>query len=328
MKLLNKMSIFLSAPLCCFATQKAQISHPQPEVPFELWLTGPFLSPTAVNMEPRHPAIEPAIAGFAIYGQYNDDWKMEKEPTIWAINPILDYQFGITDRIGIEVLVPYIFNYRDGKTFDHFQDTIVNLGFQLADDIKDTWVPDFRLLIQTLFPSGNFHRLDPDLFGLDQTGQGAIQTGFELAFQKLFYLPNGFFMLHWSFGYLYPQETKIEGFNAFGGGFDTKGTLRPGETFIAFLSGEYAFTSHWVFAIDFQFFHQTKTSEFRGRLGIDRLGNEAKVGLDPVTQIAATPSIEYNFTSHTGMLFGTWFTIAGRNASAFASLFFALIHIF
>lgn len=328
MKLYKTILLILLIPICCFAKQKIRVHHPGVKIPYEPWFTGMLISPIPINMQPGHPAIEPALLFFSIYGDYDDDWKLKREKTIWAISPVLDVEFGITDRIGVEIFASYIINYQDGKKFDHFQDTLVNLGFQLADDIKDSWVPDFRLLLLALFPSGKFHRFDPDLFGLDQTGQGAIQLGFQFAFQKLFYLPKNFFLLNGGFGYLYPFDANVKGFNAFGGGFETKGKIRPGETLVAYLGGEYSLNQRWVISLDSEFFYQTETSSFRGKLGTTRLGEIAEIGLPPKTQISLNPFVEYNFNAHSGLLMGTWFTIAGRNTPAFAAILLAYLYIF
>nr|NGX26738.1 hypothetical protein [Chlamydiota bacterium] len=278
--------IILLLPSLLLARQKVKITHPGVEIPYEPWFTGPLLAPTAVNMEIGHPAIEPFLFVFNTYGKYDSSWKLKNETTIWAINPLVDFQFAVTKRTGVEVIASFVTNIKDGQSKTHFEDTILLLGYQVSDDKKDSWVPDFRFLFQTIFPSGNYHQLDPILEGIDATGQGAYFFGPNLSFQKLFYLPENFFVLHWSFGYFYPTKTKIKNHNAYGGGFGTKGTIRPGQIFLAFLSGEYSFNQRWGFAFDLQFFHQTKTTDFNGRAGITTTGEPGTVGLPAATQIA------------------------------------------
>lgn len=293
-----------------------------------LGLRAPLLTPTPINMQPGHPAIEPSITISNVYGRYDSNWKCNNEKDIWSIIPLIDFQFGITERTGIEVIASFVTNIQGSKTFTHLEDTLVLFGYQVSNDQKDSWVPDFRLFLQTLFPSGKHDKLDLVNNGIDVTGQGAYFVGPNLSFQKLFYLKNNFFILHWSLGYLFPTRAKIHGVNAYGGGIGTHGNIRPGHSIQAFLAGEYSFNPHWVFAMDMVFLHQTKTSRFKGELGVTSTGKPASVGLPSSTQLSITPSLQYNLNSHSGFLFGSWTTIAGRNSEAFASCFLAFLHVF
>ena len=318
----------LLLPTLLLARQKVKVIHPDTEVPYEPWLTGSLLAPTAVNMELGHPNFYAFVGGFGIYGRYDSSWKFQKEPTIWAINPVVDFQFATSKRTGIEVVGSYIINYRDGERTSHFQDTLLLFGYQVSDDQMDSWIPDCRLTFRTLFPTGRFDQLDPVIEGIDATGQGAYFYGPALSCQKLFYLPESFFMLHWSFGYFYPSKAKIKNHNVYGGGFGTRGTIRPGQIFIGFLSGEYSWSQRWVFAFDIQVLHQTKTTDFNGTPGITPSGEVGTVGLSASTEIALAPAIEYNLSANSGFLFGAWFTIAGQNTEAFAAAALAYSYIF
>ena len=95
--------IFL--PGLLFGSQKKNVVHPGMEVPYYPWFTGPLLAPTSINMEPGHPAIEPSVTIFWNYGDYTDDWKLEKGNSSVTINPYVDFQFAITERTGIELQV-------------------------------------------------------------------------------------------------------------------------------------------------------------------------------------------------------------------------------
>lgn len=291
------------------------------------WFTGPFLAPTPINMKPGHPAIEPTVTIFKTYGTYNSKWKLEGKTNIWSINPLVDFQFGITDSYGIEILASCITNIRNGKNSTHLQDSIVFLGHQISNDRKGSWVPDCRLLIQTIFPTGKYQKLSPRMQGIDSTGFGSFQIGPVLAFRKLFYLPNNFFSLRGSIGYLFPHRVFVKGLNAYGGGFGTKGKVYPGQSLIAFFSGEYSLNQHWVLAFDSEFFFQKK-SKFSGGRGTILTGGIANVGLPSSTQISFAPEIEYNFSQRSGLLAGIWFTVAGKNSAAFTSAFVAYVHIF
>lgn len=316
-------------PIFAFAHLNGGASIPPQEDQFAYipWFTGPLLAPTPINMKPGHPAIEPSVTIFNIYGKYSSSWELKSQKTMWAINPLVDFQFGITDDIGIETLVSFISNFKNGQSFSFFQDTTVLFGYQVSNDVKDSWIPDFRLILQETFPSGKYQKLNPQKQGIDSTGFGSFQTGPVLAFRKLFYLPHNFLSLRWSIGYLFPSTVHVKGFNTYGGGYGTKGKVKPGQTMTAFFSGEYSINKHWVLAFDTEFLYQRK-SHFSGKRGISPLGETAAVGLPSSVQISFAPELEYNFTSLSGLLAGIWFTVAGKNSAAFASTFLAYVYVF
>lgn len=329
MQQIRFLLLFLLAPILLLSREGPEDLIPsRTPIPYDPWFTGPLLAPTPVNMKPGHPAIEPSITFFCTYGIYDSSWKLEKQDNTWSINPLVDFQFGITDNTGIEIIASTITNIKEGKNSTHFQDTLILFGYQVSNDQKDSWVPDCRIFLQELFPSGKYDRLDPNKQGLDLTGEGSYQTGPAIAFRKLFYLTNHFFSLRWSVSYLFPSKVKVHGFNAYGGGFNTSGKIRPGQTLIAFLSGEYSINQHWVFAFDTEFFYQRKSSSFSGNPGTVATGEVAQIGLPSSTQISFAPEIEYNFNPSSGLIFGAWFTIAGKNSSAFAAIFFTYLYIF
>ena len=319
----------LLAPIVAFAAGALSTSytHSENQLIYTPWFTGPLLAPTPINMQPGHPAIEPSLTVFNTYGKYNSHWKLKKQDTTWAINPLIDFQFGITNNLGIETLVSFISNFKNGKSASHFQDTTILFGYQVSNDIKGTWVPDFRLILQETFPTGNYQKLDPAKQGIDSTGFGSFQTGPVLVFRKLFYLPHSFFSLRWSIGYLFPSTVNVKGFNTYGGGYWTKGKAKPGQTLTAFLSGEYSINQRWVLAFDTEFLAQGK-SHFTGKSGVNVTGGIASTRLPSSVQISFAPEVEYNFTKSSGLLAGVWFTVAGKNSAAFASAFLAYVHVF
>jgi hypothetical protein len=320
---------FLLAPIIVFAVGPPSPSSNPAESPliYTPWFTGPLLAPTPINMKPGHPAIEPTVTLFNTYGRYNSNWKLKKQDSTWAINPLIDFQFGITNNLGIETLVSFISNFKNGRSASHFQDTTVLFGYQVSNDIKGSWVPDFRLILQETFPTGNYQKLDPSKEGIDSTGFGSFQTGPVLVFRKLFYLPHSFFSLRWSIGYLFPSTVKVKGFNTYGGGYGTEGKVKPGQTLTAFLSGEYSINQRWVLAFDTEFLAQRK-SHFTGKSGVNNIGEAASTRLPSSVQISFAPEVEYNFSQSSGLLAGVWFTVAGKNSSAFASAFLTYLYIF
>jgi hypothetical protein len=252
---------------------------------------------------------------------------VEKQANIWSINPSVDFQFGFTDSLGMEVTAACISNFKNDQTATHFQDTVLLLDFQISTDIKDSWVPDCRFNLQGVFPTGKYQKLNPKKLKIDASGEGSFQTGPEIVFRKKFYLPHNFFSLYWSVGYLFPSQLHVKGYNVYGGGVGTKGRVDPGQTLTAYLSGEYSITQRWVFAFDTEFLYHGKSS-FSGKKGINSIGQPASVGLPLSMQFSVAPEIEYNFSARSGLLAGVWFTVIGKNIPAFASGFIAYLYLF
>lgn len=297
------------------------------DVPYIPWFTGPLLSPTPINMKPGHPAIEPSVTLQCTYGEYNSNWSIKGKTKTWAINPFVDFQFGFTDRVGMEILASFISNFKGSETSTNIQDTNIFLGFQVANDLKGSWRPDFRIDLQATFPTGKYQKLNPKKMGIDSTGLGSFQLGPVFIVQKLFYPGNNYLALKATLGYLFPSSVKVKGFNSYGGGKNTKGTVTPGQTLTAFLTSEYSISQRWGWGCDAMFTHQRK-SVFHGSPGTTKEGAPAKVGHPSSTQISLAPFIEHSFSPNMGILSGSWFTIAGKNAFAFASVFFAFLYVF
>ncbi|GAB4194516.1 MAG: hypothetical protein Tsb0015_17500 [Simkaniaceae bacterium] len=321
-------ALVLFSPILLFARQKKDVVHPGVEIPYNPWFTGTFLTPTPINMKPKHPAIEPSITIFWNYGTYNDNWEIETGNSSVTINPYLDFQLAFTERTGVEIQVQSFTTIRDGNSTSGFADTNVLFGYQVSNDQKNSWIPDFRLLLEVVFPTGKYDKLDPQKKFDDATGQGAFFIGPNLAFQKLFYLPNNFFILHWALAYLYPTEAHIKNYSIYGGGKGTRGRIRPGQYFSAFIAGEYSLSQKLVLGLEANFFYQLSTSEFKGKRGFQKDKKPASVGIGASSQLMLLPEIQYNFDSHSGIIAGGWFSVLGRNTTAYAAGFLAYLYVF
>jgi hypothetical protein len=120
------------------------------------------------------------------------------------------------------------------------------------------------------------------------------------------------------FSYFFLAPVHVKGFNVYGGGFETKGKVRPGNVFNTILGLEFSLTQRWALALDITHSYQNKT-RFSGNQGILKIGEGAIVGGPSKNQISLAPAIEYNFSENVGVIAGAWFTIAGRNSTEFVS---------
>ncbi len=322
MRIVISCITLIPAILCARITSEPEIVD---EEPYDLWYTGTYLSATSVNIS----GIEPFITVFGVYGEYNSDWKVKSvKETLWSINPMLEILIKLNNKIGLEFNGGFLSNFKGGEKATHLTDSSLILGYEISTDQKDTPIPNCRLGFQTIFPTGNYKHLDPKKSGVDITGGGAYFFGPILAFSKTFRLPCHFFNLYWSVGYFIPTYAYIKGLSVYGGGFGTRGKIHPGRILDVILSGEYSLANHWVFALDFELIYLSKSSHFHGRRGQFLPGIPALVGLPSSISISVAPQLEYCFSAKSGILFGAWCSVAGRNSRAFASGFFAYMYLF
>ena len=295
---------------------------------FKQWFTGPLFTPMAITPEKAHPALEITVGFKSQYGVYDSNWKIKNEPDLWSVFNYYDLQIGFSSILGMEVIGSWTNNFRQSAHSTNLQDTIVRLGFQVTNEVPGTWIPDFRVLIQEVFPSGKYRKLDPQKNGTDLTGLGTFQTGLYLAFQKLFTLNDHHkYQMRFSAGYFVPVPTHVKGFNAYGGGFGTQGTIYPGNYISIFNSGEYNLNSHWAIAYDANFQYNFK-GRFSGKRGCLPSGQKARVEAPETVTLTLAPEIEYTFTESTGMLVGAWFSLTGKNTPAFASMFLSILMVY
>lgn len=295
---------------------------------FKQWFTGPLFTPMAITPEKEHPAIEVTVGVKNQYGFYDSNWKVKNDSDLWSVFNYYDLQLGFSSVLGMEVIGSWSANFRQNAEAVHLQDTTVRLGFQVLNEVPGTWIPDFRILLQEVFPSGKYRNLNPNKHRTDLTGLGSFQTGIYLAFQKLFHLNEDHnYQMRFSAGYFVPSPVHVKGFNAYGGGYNTQGTVYPGNYISVYCSGEYNLNRRWALAFDSNFQYNFK-GRFSGKEGILASGEKSKVTSPEAAQVTLAPELEYTFTENTGMLLGTWFSVFGKNMPAFVSMFVAILYVF
>lgn len=155
--------------------------------------------------------------------------------------------------------------------------------------------------------------------GTDIGGKGSYSTTGNLVFYKVYHIGGfEFVSVTLSLAYSYATSVHVAGFNAYGGGFRTKGVIHPVHEITAIFSFEYELTRNWVFAFD-NVYIQFSSVEFSGERGLSASGSSAQVGNPSSAQLSFAPALEYNFSADFGIIGGIWFAAAGRNAPSFWS---------
>lgn len=295
---------------------------------FEQWFTGPLFTPMAITPEKNHPALEVTVGFKDQYGFYDDNWNIKYTSNLWSLFNYYDAQLGISSVLGMEIIASWSANFRKNASSVRLQDTTLRVGFQVCNEVPGTWIPDFRIILQEVFPTGKYNNLNPSKFETDLSGLGSYQTGMYLAFQKLFNLnENHKYQMRFSAGYFVPSPVNVEGFSAYGGGYGTKGKVYPGHYISIFCSGEYNLNKRWALAFDsnFQYNFKGRFSGKEGTLGPDK---KATISSPEAVMFTLAPELEFTFTKNTGMLLGTWFSLFGKNTPAFLSMFVSILRVF
>jgi hypothetical protein len=285
---------------------------------FNAWYTGPLLAPSAHILAPGYVNIQPYLFITANYGKYSNSGKYEKTTTLLNINPQVPTLIGALDWMEVTISPQVDYNSLHHKSSFNFGDLPIGLGFGL---IKETpYIPALLLSVQETFPTGKYQHLDPDKEGIDATGAGSFATRISLNFSKLvwWWIPAHPMNFRLALTYTIPSMVEVKGFNAYGGGFGTDGNVHPGQSFGLDFGYEYSFTQNWAGALDVVYTYAAAT-HFSGYKGVNSLGSEASVGGPFSEQLSLAPAIEYNWNENLGFIGGIWFTVWGRNSSAFVS---------
>jgi hypothetical protein len=133
-------------------------------------------------------------------------------------------------------------------------------------------------------------------------------------------MPNGRIMrTRLNLSYAISDWASVEEVSVYGTGQGFRGRARPGRAFIVDSAWEYSMTRNWVLALDVVYEHDSSTTlsgfdPAPAGSGAPPTRVQRRFGSSEVFTLA--PAVEYNWNSQIGVIVGTVFTIAGRNASA------------
>ncbi len=329
-------SIFLKIMLTCFLLTSVQLKantvcklNPcEPGGEYDHWFTGPIFTPNPRALPPSHPALETVLISSCTYGIYDNNWKIQNIPQILSVGPYVDFQCSFNEIVGIEYIGSLASNFSQGMISTHLRDSIFRLGFQISRDRPESWIPDFRILLQETFPTGKYEKLNKRKKGTDLTGQGTFQTGIFLAFQKLFHAwETHCFSIRGDIGYFVASNVRIKGVNYYTGIYDADGSVFPGQSLAVFLTGELSLSSKLNIACE-TFFQYQRRGHFSGKIKDLNSKNQPLIKIRGFAQLTIVPEIEYTITSNLGLIFGSAVTLMGKNAPAFYSALLSALYVF
>ena len=328
----------LSLALPCMAfftdTPLADVHPPGDERPydeqfpakpsFELpWLTGPLLAPSGHVIPVGHFNIEPYVFANVITGAYDSHWKSHDGTKFYNVNTEIPVQVGLFARTDFTFNPQFSWNHIDGASHWAYNDMPFGFDFQIYYDTPAEWPPAVKLTLKGSVPFGKYQKLDPNDKGTDAGGSGSWNPGVGLTFSDLFHFTGVHFLAaRLALSYIIPNSVHVKGFNAYGGGHHTYGTVYPGPVFSTDIGLEYTLAQRWALALDVLYVHSNHT-RFSGRKG-ETDGVPNSIAHPSSEQLSLAPAIEYNWNGNYGIIAGVWFSVAGRNAADFINGVIAL----
>ena len=309
----SKALLFFAILLAKEGFTASEISHLE-TFPLSPWFTGPLLTPASVTVPKGHFNIEPFTFFHVTTGEYDTKWRSQSVNNFYTVTEIIPLQAGFTHFMDGQIAPSVSHRFTKGEQTTRLDDLPFNVGFQLFPRRSGSLAPAVRLTLGASIPIGKYHKLDPDLFSTDSSGNGSWKPAINLVFGNIYQLSSkSCLSARFSLGYQAQTPVKVKGVNAFGGTSTTKGTAYPGGLFTAVLGSEYTITKKLVFATDVLYQYRNK-SRFSGNPG-------APGAMDnPISQnLSIAPALEYNFTVNVGMITGIWFSLCGRNSDDFTS---------
>ncbi len=268
--------------------------------------------------------MEPYVYYTRYGGLYNDNWRLQSAAVSQSVIQQTYFIYGLTDRLDVEIAPQWVGNSARGESSSGFGDFPLQLGFQAWRGDQSSRLPDVRIWVQEVFPTGRYTHLDPSTADLGRTGGGAYATTLGLGIQKAISLTDEHvlrYRLNATYGFYSPVT--VQGFNAYGGGFGTAGRVTPGSVATVTVAGEYTVTRHLVLALDIGF-QTINATHFSGSAGLDDHGRPALVGQGYSNLVTIAPALEYNWNQHVGLIAGPWLSLRGRNSAEFFGIVAAL----
>jgi hypothetical protein len=282
---------------------------------FNPWYAGPLITPAPSMCPPGYAMYQPYVFATGNYGRYNQDRRLTNIPDLVQLKTTQILQFGVTNSVDILASPSAAAQWQSGDFGGGFDDLPVNLGFLVYSETP--YFPQIKFNIQETFPTGKYQRLSANGLALNGLGQGSYQTSFGLGIGKLLFWTTPHPINTRAFvGYNIPTPVKVHGFNVYGGGYGTKGTVQPGKTFSADVGIEFSITQQFALALDIAY-TATNATKFKGNPGTTSTGAPASVGSGFNDNLSLAPALEYSWSDSAGLVAGTWFSVYGRNSLAF-----------
>jgi hypothetical protein len=287
----------------------------------DAWWTGPILAAGASTLPKGHTLVEPYMFNVMSRGRYDDDGTRRSGPRRHSYGSLTYLLYGLVDDFTVGVIPRFGYNdVSDGPDSSGvgIGDFTVQGTYRLMQFHDGARTPTMSIVLQETLPTGKYDQLGAR--PSDGIGTGAYTTTLSLNSQYFLWMPNGRIVrTRLNLSYALADSASVEDVSVYGTGQGFRGRARPGRAFIVDSAWEYSMTRNWVLALDVVYEHDSSTTlsgfdPAPAGSGAPPTRVQRRFGSSEVFTLA--PAVEYNWNSQIGVIVGTVFTVAGRNASA------------
>lgn len=277
------------------------------------WFTGSLEAPSPALPKAGLVAIEPYVIYQHNTGQYDD--KGTRRPVshdVKQVDSITLFKYGITDRLSIQAITVIAHVWNDQNSVTGVSDLPIELDYRFNNENNKTGLPSLTASVGISLPVGDYQHLGVPLDGLG-TGTYGFKQG--LLLQSLFDTPRHHPVRLRLYGVaLEPlADVTLHDTTVYGTTQGFVGHAAPGFTGNLGFGGGYALTQRWVLAFDLiqKFAHGSRL------VGMDGTGTSVNTQQSGSARTGIAPAVEYNFSSHLGMIAGVEMSVAGRSTSSY-----------
>jgi hypothetical protein len=284
---------------------------------FNPWYSGPLLTGSPHTLPPGMVNLQPYLFITNNHGAYSGSGSSSSVPNKFVVKPLIDIQTGLTKNMDITLEVKGFYKKKQGHSYFGYGDTSLSIAYALIHE--KPYVPAMKIYLHESFPTGKFQKFSENKKDISDIGSGSFETSFGLNIGKViwWWLTHPI-NLRLSSNFNFPANVHVRGYNTYGGGNGTRGTVKPGCTISFDYGTEISITKKIVLALDIEYDHANKTT-FSGVLGTLSDGSAASVGNPSSENLSIAPALEYNFNENSALIAGVWFSVWGRNSSNFLS---------
>ena len=292
------------------------------------WYTGPLIAGSATNLKQKMTNIQYYQHIMNTYGMYHQTYAHSSRPDVLNFHEEFFIQYGILNDLNISGDFNFTYTHEGKENNFHMADTMMKLYFQLLRGKQNSVIPYINFTYCLVLPTGKYKNLNPEKNGIDASGGGSFSSNFGLNFQKLVrWFKNHPISFRLNLDYTYSPQVSVEGFNSYGGGYNTNREVSPGENYIIVFAFEYSLTQRWVLACDFTQMWNGKTT-FTGTNGTNADGTAASNTANKSRRTTIAPAVEYNFSSNLGIIAGPNFSVAENNSVDFTDWLISVTYTF
>jgi len=287
--------------------------------PEDAWWTGPILASSAASVPRGHFLIEPYLYDSMLAGRFDQEGAHRSVSRSHSVRSTISVQYGLSDRVTVGATPALGFNRASGgpRSSLGLGDLSLQAQYRLTDFQQRRHTPTTSILLTATIPTGKYDRLG--LHPEDGLGTGAYTATASVYSQYYFWLPTGRLLrARLDLSFSISDRVNLQGASVYGTPPGFRGHAAPGDSFAAYLSGEYSVTRNWVLALEVAHQHGENTRVIGRnlmRLAHTASAVEYQTNSGSSHSLALAPELEYNWSSRVGLLAGAIFTVSGRNAS-------------